>query len=195
MKRLILVLTILIIMLFYSVPSYSEGVFTHIGQAQDIIKMAKVGHPSVPPDIAAIITKSPETERAFRSGALDSDIFNALPSGRWSEPNTYTIGLDVSNLNRRMHERCSALIASIVLNNAKTDIEKAYAYGWALVHLPGDVIGHPLVNKYAGNGGQYGDNPEAQWDYNTSPLSGTNGIHADVEHRFDGYVLDKFVWL
>ena len=33
-----------------------------------------------------------------------------------------------------------------IIKNAKIDIEKAYAYGWALTHLPGDVVGHLLVN-------------------------------------------------
>ncbi len=32
-----MVLAALITMLFYSVPSYSSGIITHIGQAQDII--------------------------------------------------------------------------------------------------------------------------------------------------------------
>jgi hypothetical protein len=183
MKKYLLILFFSIITLFYSVSSYSSGVITHIGQAQDIINMAKAGDPAIPSNIASLITKSPETERAFRSGALDADIFNALIEKYKLDPN---------ELNRGTHEKCSVLIASILLKNAKTDIEKAYAYGWALAHLPGDVIGHPLVNLYAGNGGQYGNNSPVKWDYDKSAFSGTNALHCDVERRFDGYVLNKF---
>jgi len=64
MKKYLAVLAFSIMVLFYSVPSYSSGVITHIGQAQDIINMAKAGNPAIPSDIASIITKSPSTERA-----------------------------------------------------------------------------------------------------------------------------------
>jgi hypothetical protein len=37
MRKYLAVLAFSIMMLFYSVPSYSSGVITHIGQAQDII--------------------------------------------------------------------------------------------------------------------------------------------------------------
>ena len=53
-------------------------------------------------------------------------------------------------------------------------------------------IGHPLVNIYAGNGGQWGENEGVKWDYDSSAIKGTNALHVDTEWQFDGLTLDKF---
>jgi hypothetical protein len=199
MKKPLLVFTVLLITIYYTVSAHSHGLITHIGQAQEIINRAKAGDPSVPPAIAAIITKSPETERAFRSGALDGDLLNFIPPKLLLDnPITSSpiSGFDPNNLNRRTHQICSASIAGVLLKNAMrpgaTDVEKAYAYGWALVHLPGDIIGHPFVNRYVGNDGQWGDKDPVKWDYEKSALSEANWSHINIEERFDGQVLSKF---
>jgi len=170
MKQMTIIIFIFLLAgLFYASPSYPYGLITHVGQAQDVIDKAKAGDPSVPTEIAAIITKSSETERAFRSGALDGDIFNFIP---------FTTGLA-----RTSHERCSSSIANALLKNAKTDTEKAYAYGWAFVHLPGDVIGHgKWVNNVVGT----------IWDYDKSSFSGTNLQHIQTEKIGDWHTLNKY---
>ena len=40
--------------------------------------MAKAGNPAIPADIASVITKNAEIEKAFKAGALDGDIFKTL---------------------------------------------------------------------------------------------------------------------
>ena len=147
MKRGFLTLVVTMMLLFYSALSLGHGIITHLGLAQNMIDRIKQGNSGIPDSIASIITKNPATEKAFRGGALDSDLF-ALVYGDSS----------TLKVNRSTHENCSILIASLLLKNAKTDVEKAYAYGWALAHLPSDVVGHPLVNLYAGKGGQWGEN-------------------------------------
>ncbi|MBI5694341.1 MAG: hypothetical protein HZC51_01185 [Nitrospirae bacterium] len=71
-----------------------------------------------------------------------------------------------------------------LLDSAKTDKEKAYAYGWALVHLPGDVIGHPGWVKDLSNN-QY-------WDYDKSPFEEPNSLHIAAEKLGDWYTLNMF---
>jgi len=180
MKGRFLSLGIIVTLLLYSAPSFGHGIITHLGLAQNIIDRIKQGNSGIPDSIASIITKNSATEKAFRGGALDSDLFAIVDA------------INASSINRSTHENCSILIASLLLKNAKTDIEKAYAYGWALAHLPADVKGHPLVNIYAGNGGQWGENEGVRWDYDSSALKGTNALHVVTEYQFDGLTLDKF---
>ncbi len=178
MKKWPLPLAVMML-LFYSVPSFGDGIITHVGIAQNVIDRIKKGDSGIPQDIASIITKNSATERAFRGGALDSDLF-------------VLVFPDSSKVNRSTHENCSILIASLLLKNAKTDVEKAYAYGWALAHLPSDVVSHPLVNIYVGNGSQWGENEGVKWDYDSSAFEGTNALHVQTEYQFDGLTLDKF---
>jgi len=142
MKRGFLSLGIMMMLVFHSASSFGHGIITHLGLAQNIIDRIKQGNSGIPDNIASIIVKNSGTEKAFRGGALDSDLFVLV----YGNSSTF-------NVNRSTHENCSILIASLLLKNAKTDVEKAYAYGWALAHLPSDVKGHPLVNIYAANGG------------------------------------------
>jgi hypothetical protein len=180
MKRRFLSLGITVMLLFYSVPSFGHGIITHLGLAQNIIDRIRQGNSGIPDSIASIITKNSATEKAFRGGALDSDLFAIVDA------------MNASSINRLTHENCSILIASLLLKNARTDVEKAYAYGWALAHLPSDVKGHPLVNIYAANGGHWGQNEGVKWDYNSSAFKGTNALHVQTEYQFDGLTLDKF---
>jgi hypothetical protein len=180
MKRGFLSLGIMMMLVFHSAPCFGHGIITHLGLAQNIIDRIKQGNSGIPDNIASIITKSSATEKAFRGGALDSDLFAIIDA------------INASSINRSTHENCSILIASLLLKNAKTDVEKAYAYGWAFAHLPSDVKGHPLVNTYAANGGHWGENEGIKWDYNSSYRQGTNALHVQTEYQFDGLTLDKF---
>lgn len=155
---------------------FAGGLITHIGMAQEIINRAKAGDSSIPSDIATLITKSRETERAFRSGALDGDILN------------FTVG----NMADAVHSKESAAIAKALLKNAKTDVEKAYAYGW-ITHYPGDIVTHPeWVNDLAANKGEHGPNPPVVWDKTNPFYKDTNWEHVKAEKKGDWYALNKF---
>jgi tripartite motif-containing protein 71 len=190
-NRTVILIASIGLILIYSTSSYSSGVIEHVAQAQAIIDKAKTPDSGIPPEIASIITKSPETEKAFRSGALDGDIFNPLIYPEYFGPLSSLSALDPYDLVGKTHRRCSASIASFLLKNAKTDVEKAYAYGW-LSHLAGDVIGHPLTNRYVGNGGQDGDNPPVEWDPTETSFGEINRLHQKVEEEFDNHALGKF---
>ena len=86
-------------LLFYSAPSLGDGIITHMGLAQTVIDRIKQGNSDIPDSIASIITKNSATEKAFRGGALDSDLF-------------VLVYPDSSKVNRSTHENCSILIAS-----------------------------------------------------------------------------------
>jgi uncharacterized membrane protein len=181
MKKSLLLLVITLTLLFHPGQPFGHGIITHLGVAQNIIDRIKQGNSGIPDSIASVIAKNSATEKAFRGGALDSDLF-VIVYGDSS----------ILKVNRSTHDGCSILIASILLKNARTDVEKAYAFGWALAHLPSDVIGHPLVNKYVGNGGWWGENEGVKWDYDSGSREGTNALHVQTEYQFDGLTLDKF---
>ena len=75
MKRWFLPLVVTMVLLFYSAHSLGHGIITHLGLAQNVINRIKQGNSGIPDSIASIITKNSTTEKAFRGGALDSDLF------------------------------------------------------------------------------------------------------------------------
>jgi sugar lactone lactonase YvrE len=167
--NLLIIFSIIICVLGVLYPglSYPSGIITHIGQAQEILNRAGKGDSSIPSNIREVILKNP---KAFKGGALDGDIFNFLATAR------------DKNLPRKAHQSCSSNIAIQLMNRARNDVERAYAYGWALVHLPGDIAGHDLVNEIVGQ----------PWNYDIGSFSGTNGFHIEMERQFDRFTLDGY---
>jgi hypothetical protein len=91
---------VVLMLLFYSSPSTGDGIITHIGKAQIVIDRIKQGNSGIPFSIVSIITKNSATEKAFKGGALDSDLFVIV----YGDSSTLKV-------NRSTHENCSILIA------------------------------------------------------------------------------------
>jgi hypothetical protein len=86
------------------------------------------------PEAAPVSLAVPAARNAFLAGALAPDM-GYFPGG---EP----------LLTDLCHYVCSAGLVRVLVRTARSDVERAYAWGWA-THVLADVLGHPIVNRAA----------------------------------------------
>lgn len=142
--------------------SEAYGPVSHIYGANRVLEDIESGKIKLPPLVRQAILLNPD---AFRAGSLGPDMLNGQVSH----------SQDAGGIAERLMDAAG---------KSKDPRSVAYAYGY-LVHMGGDMKGHPLVNKYAG--GQ-------SYDYKQGTSPGVLDKNPNYLHIYSEGEIDKIAW-